>query len=56
MQKNMDASPYINILCKSELIFDYETNYMKIEDKDDLNTKIYHFDKTNKLYSNHYLT
>lgn len=55
MQKNMDSSPYLNLLSKSKMVFDYETHNMKYEDKDDLNTKIYHFDKINKTYGNNCL-
>ena len=55
MQKNMDVSPYLNLLSKSEMIFDYETHNMQVEDKDDLNSKIYYYDKITKTYSNHIL-
>lgn len=51
MKNHTEQSPYVNMSNKASLVFDYETNDMKVEDKDDLQTKIYYFDKNSKTYS-----
>lgn len=51
MQNQIDKCPYIDIKSKADLDFDYETKNLKIENKSDLNTKMYYFDKKTKIYS-----
>ena len=52
MQTQADESPYLSLRCKADLVFDYETNNMKVEEKDDLNSKIYYHDPKSRTYSN----
>lgn len=51
MKNDKHETPYPTLKCKSNLVFDYETTNLKVENNDDINTKIYYLDKTSKTYS-----
>jgi hypothetical protein len=51
MQTKSEESPFLNLRSKAGFAFDYETNNMKVEDKDDMQSKIYYFDQRSKTYS-----
>lgn len=55
MQNQIDKCPYIDLKSKADLEFDYQTNNLKVENKSDLNTNIYYFDKNTKIYSTIFL-
>jgi hypothetical protein len=55
MQNQIDQCPYINLKSKADLEFDYQTNNLKVENKNDLNTNIYYFDKNANSYSSYSL-
>jgi hypothetical protein len=38
---SLSLSPFKNLFKKAELEFDYETNYLRIEEKEGLETKLY---------------
>lgn len=55
MQKNSMASHgaiFKNISKKSSFVFDYEINKIKLEEKEELHSKMYYFDKISKEHSN----
>jgi hypothetical protein len=55
MQNQIDQCPYINLKSKADLEFDYQTNNLKVENKNDPNTNIYYFDKKANSYSSYSL-
>lgn len=52
MQNQIDQCPYINLKSKADLEFDYQTNNLKLENKNNPNTIIHYLDKNDNSYSN----
>ena len=52
MSKSMvENTPFKNVEAKSTLTFDYEINNTKFDDSNQLNSKLYYFDKSIKNFS-----
>ena len=47
----IENTPFKNVEAKSTLTFDYEINFTKFDDSNQLNSKLYYYDKSIKMYS-----